>query len=402
MRTSDNIFPSLTGESKQIFNIIQKQGPITKNEVALIAGLKLTTLIRFMQPLLEIGLIVESQIGESTGGRKPVLYDVNKNKFYIVGVEISRVYSQIIITNLKMEILDKQRFKMDETSSPEVTVDVVHRLIMDALAKFESDHSVLLGIGVGTVGPLDREKGIIINPLHFEASGWNNVPLKDMLESKHHCYVTIDNGANTAVLAETYFGAGKDLKNVVYFNCGIGIRTGAIASGVLIRTINDSEDVFGHMVIDVDGEECCCGNFGCIECYSSAHAITKKFISEKKKARMTTITKPISEINYIDICTAAEDGDLLARDVLQSAAAILGAGLANFINLLNPELVILSGQLISNSKLFYETCIEIASKKCYLNKKDNIIFSREGFFRENAISLGAAVLTVENLLNSTA
>ncbi|MCX7746479.1 MAG: transcriptional regulator [Clostridia bacterium] len=399
MSTIIDIFEGLNDETKKIFDVIQKNGPITKNDLSLITGMKLTTLIRLMQPLEEAGLIVESRIGESTGGRKPVLYDVNTNKFYIVGIDISRIYTQIVITNLKMEVLDKYRFEMESSCSPAVTVNKIVKVLEASMEKINNDSRRLLGVGIGTVGPLDREKGIVINPVNFEAPGWENVSLKWMFEEKLRCPVILDNGANAAVLAETYFGAGKGLRNVVYFNCGVGIRTGAISSGSIIRTFNNSEDVFGHMVIDVDGEECSCGNYGCIECYSSILTITKKFISEIKKGRVTSIVKPVSQISYMDICKAAEKNDLLAKEILQSAAAILGTGLANFINLLNPSLVILSGPLVYHSEIFYQTCIHIASKKCYSNKENSIIFNRGGYFEENAISVGSAALVVENFLN---
>ncbi len=402
MKGYENLLGKLNGETKKIFDVIQKNGPVTKNDIAFITGYKLTTLIRLMQPLEDLELIVESKIGESTGGRKPVLYDVNANRFYIIGIDISRTYTQVAATNLKMEILAKHRFQMEQSCSPEATAGLIESIASDFLKNIDIKGRFLLGAGIGTVGPLDREEGVIINPVNFEAPGWINVPIKAMLEEKLGCPVIIDNGANTAVLAETYFGIGKGLKNTAYLNCGMGIRTGAISSGSIIRTINDSEDVFGHMVIDVDGEECSCGNNGCIECYSSIVAITKKYISEVKAGKNTTITKPISQISYIDICNAAEEKDLLAKEVLQSSAAIFGTGLANFINLLNPGLVILSGPLINHSKLFYGACIDIASKKCYLNKHgmNNIIFSRCGHFGENAICVGSAALVIESFLDS--
>lgn len=395
-----NVFESLNYEAKKIFSVIQKNGPITKNDISLITGLKLTTLIRIMQPLLDLGLVMESKIGESTGGRKPVLYDVNTNKFYIIGIDISRTYTEVVITDLKMQILQKHRFNMDMSCSPDVTISKIEETVQNFRKSLDIENRILLGAGIGTVGPLDREKGIVINPVNFEAPGWANVPLKSMVEEKLNCSTILDNGANAAVLAETYFGAGKGLQNVVYFHCGVGIRTGAMSSGTIIRTLNDSEDVFGHMVIDVDGEECSCGNFGCIECYSSIHAATKRFISEIKKGRMTSIAKPINQINYIDICNGAKNNDPLSIEVLQGAAAIMGTGLANFINLLNPSLVILSGPLVNHSEIFYNTCIEIASRKCYLKKEDTIFFSRGGIFEENAISVGSAALVVERLLGN--
>ena len=222
MVSISNVFESLNYEAKKIFSVIQKNGPITKNDISLITELKLTTLIRMMQPLVDFGLVVESKIGESTGGRKPVLYDVNINRFYIIGIDISRTYTQVVITDLKMQILQKHRFNMELSCSPEITLSKIEEAVQYFRRKLDLDSKILLGAGIGTVGPLDREKGIVVNPVNFEAPGWVNVPLKSMIEEKLNCPAILDNGANAAVLAETYFGAGKGLQNVVYFPCQAG------------------------------------------------------------------------------------------------------------------------------------------------------------------------------------
>lgn len=400
MQKIQELLSGLNKDAKNIFSIIQKRGPILKKELLAISGLKLTTLNRIMEPLEKLKLIIECGIGESSGGRKPILYDVNPNRYYVIGVELSRTYSQIIVVNLKMNILFKDKFEMDDSCTPKKTVDVISKIISQSLNKLNIEKQMILGIGVGTVGPLDRESGILINPLSFIAEGWTYVPIKSMLFEKLNLPVTIDNGANTAVSAEYFFGVGRDYKNIAYFNCGVGIRTGAITADTVIRTINDAEDCFAHMTIDVDGEQCICGNFGCVEAYSSINSIVKKFVCEIKKGRSSEILKPVEDINYLDICSAAENNDVLAKEVIFNAATSFGVGLANYINLLNPRMIILSGLLINHSNLFFKTCREIAYKRYHLSANNKIVFSKEGLFKEDAISIGAAVMVIENMLNN--
>jgi predicted NBD/HSP70 family sugar kinase len=400
MIINTQVFGHLSGEAREIFSILQKNGPLTKNSIALASKLKLTTLNRIMQPLEKAKLVRQSQIGESTGGRKPVLYDVNTNKYYLIGIDISRTYTQVILANLKMEVIEKLQFPMDASCSPEKTISTISAWLDCILKSAKIDAQKLLGIGLGTVGPLDRKKGVMINPVNFEASGWVNLPIKTMLEESLGQPVIVDNGANAAVLAELLYGKGRNLKNVVYFNFGIGIRTGAVSSGTIIRTINDTEDAFAHMVINVDGEACSCGNAGCIECYSSVFAITRKYLSELNGGKSSRIPKTPNEINYMDICLAAEKGDELSVKIITESASILGTGLANFINLWNPDLVILSGPLIKHSTLFYKVCTEIASQKFYAKKDHFNIFSRGGYFEDIAIAVGSAALVVESLLTN--
>lgn len=399
MKENINVLKNLSKEEKKIFNSLQNDGPITKSEISRLTEIKLTTLNGIMEVLERKRIIVRKAIGESTGGRKPVLYDVNLSDFYIIGIDLSRVYTQVIITNLKMKILYKEMFNMDVFCLPEETVRRIYEIVNKANIILKLASMNLVGIGLGTVGPLDIKNGIMISPVNFNSVGWSDVPIKEMLEEKFKFPIIIENGVNTAVIGEYFYGVGKGVQNIAYLNCGIGIRTGTVLSGTLMRTISDEDDALAHMIVDVYGEKCKCGNLGCIECYSSINAIIKKFSLEVKKGRKTIINKKLENIEYKDICIAAENNDNLSKEILSGAALILGIGLVNYINLLNPGLVILSGPLIINSKLFYNECIDTVLKKLHPDRRKKIIFSRGGFFKENAISIGAVALVIKDIYN---
>ncbi len=393
-----NPFRSLDHDAKKIFSLIQKKGPLTKNNLLAFLNTNIGVLNRTMAALLDLSLIVEVGNGASTGGRKPVLYDVNRNGYYAVGIDISRPYAQIVITNLKMEVLDKRQFEMDETCTPEKTVRQIGAIVRILLELLRLDHSRILGIGLGTVGPLDPEAGIMTTPQNFLASGWTDVPIKKLLEEELELATVIDTGANSAVLAENLFGEGRQYQNIAYFHCSGGIRTGATAGNAIVRTINNAEDTFGHMIVDADGEPCHCGNFGCVQSYASIFAIRKKFVAELKLGRSTSIAKPWDQIRYTDICNAATGGDDLAREIITRGACYFGIGLANYIQLLNPGLVILSGPLIAKSDLFYTTAVAIAVKKLNLLEKNRVVFSKGGYFGDETIAVGGAVMLVETYL----
>lgn len=296
-----------------------------------------------------------------------------------------------------MQILYKEMFYMDSACYPNETVRRINEIINKAYVNLSLSYIKLVGIGLGTVGPLDIKNGIMISPINFTASGWSNVPIKAMLEEKLKCHVVLENGVNAAVIGECFYGMGKGVKNIAYLNCGIGIRTGTVLSGNLIRTMNDEEDALGHMIVDIDGEQCKCGNHGCVESYSSINAIINKFTSEVKNGRYTAINKQLVNIEYKDICIAAEKNDNLSKEIIMNSALVLGTGIVNYINLLNPGLVILSGPLIINSKLFYNECIKIVLKKLHPDRSKKIIFSRGGYFKEDAISIGAVALVIEEI-----
>lgn len=371
-------FDELNDRGKYIFNVVQKKGPITKSELIDMTKIKLTTLNRNLQILLDKKIIVETDIGKSTGGRKPSLYDVNPMEFYIIGIDISRTYTKIVITNLKLKII-KERLLSHEYNIENI-VEIIPTFIKDLCIKLRIEKSSIVGIGIGIVG------------------GFNIKPLHDTLNKELDAIICVDNGANAAVIGEYNFGIGKGKVNIAYINCGVGIRTGIISSGVLIRTINNLEDAFGHMIVDANGELCSCGNHGCIESYVSISNITNKFIDKMKEIKISDLNKNLNSINYRDVCSLAERENEIAMNIINKSALYFGIGLANYMKLFNPELIILSGPLIQHSKLFYDTTIEIAFEKCHI-KNNNIQFSNGGYYKDNSIAVGACAMVIQKLQN---
>jgi predicted NBD/HSP70 family sugar kinase len=366
----------LSDRCKYIFNIIQKDGPITKSELINKTEMKLTTLNRDIKVLTDNDIVVETAVAESTGGRKPVLYDINPCEFYCIGIDISRTYTQIIITNLKIKIVGEK--KLNSLYNIDEMAEIIPECIGNLCKSIQIDKSMIIGIGIGIVG------------------GYAIQALQDKLSNEFEVPVYIDNGANTAVLGEYFFGAGKGKKNIAYINCGVGIRTGVISSGVLIRTINNYEDAFAHMIVDINGDPCACGNYGCVESYASISEITKKFISEAKKYESVCLNKDLNQIDYMHVCSLAENKNNIAVNILIDAAVHFGIGLSNYIRLFNPQLIILSGPLVQHSQFFYDECTKIALEKCHLNSID---FNRGGYFRNKSIAVGASVMAIERLIN---
>ena len=150
MRRTELVINKLAYISKQakyILKLLQNRGPVTKNIIIELTKMKLSTLNRVMQPLIDDSLIIESEVGSSTGGRKPVLYDINPKGYYVVGIDISRTYIQIVITNMKMEIIMQQLFT--QCYSPQITVKLVSESINSMLGQLSISKSFVLGIGVG-------------------------------------------------------------------------------------------------------------------------------------------------------------------------------------------------------------------------------------------------------------
>lgn len=354
---------TLNNRCKYIFNSIQKYGPLTKNQLFDQTQIKLTTLNRDIKTLINRNLIGETATAESTGGRKPVLYDVNPSDFYIIGIDLSRTYTQVIIANLKYKLVAEKR--IEDAYQVEEVINSLPAIISDLLRRAEIDKPMIVGIGIGIVLSFDTDD------LYAKLSKEYGVP------------IIIDNGANAAVIGEHLIGLGRDIKNIAYIHCGVGIRTGVISTDLLICPNDTTEDALGHMIVDKKGDLCTCGNHGCLETYVSIAKLTQNFIRQVGQTETAFLNKDLNKITYRDVCHLAENDNKVARDLLIESALYFGIGLSNFIRFLNPQLIILSGPLIHHSQLFYDQCTTIALEKCHI-KDNELQFIKDQLIKVNS------------------
>lgn len=397
-----NFFDDLRKETKLSFDLVQKLGPIVKSDLMEKAEMTLSTLNRVMQPLEESQIVVDIGETESTGGRKPHLYDVNKETPLFVGIELSRRFVRVGLVNLKIEIMAVDQFEMTEDCTPLVVVDKIVDVVNGLLETVHSSVDEVLAMGIGTSGTIDIDNGIVKSTIGFP-DGWNNVPVYAMFKNIFDFPIYLDHGANAAVVVEHLFGAGKDSQHVAFLHVGTSIRTSVINSGKLIRAINSKDDVLSHMILDINGEECVCGNFGCLETMASTYGIVKKYRQAISEGKTSKIQLPVEEVTFVQICEAAEDGDPLCEELVTKAGQYFGAGLYNYISMMNPHTVILSGPLVSHSPIFFKVSTDIAIKNCEIDNSDEnieLVFRRGCRYKENVVVGGIVAIIIEQWIES--
>lgn len=372
--------------SKKLYNCIYNNYPISKSKLKTISGFTLTTLNRAMDLLLNENLIYVSNIGDSNGGRKPSLYSINPAYAYIIGIDISRTYTKITLMDLELNILKSNTFGMFSQNTPEYTLNKIRNIINNFCKDFDKEK--ILGIGVGTVGPIDAKNGIILNPSNFPAPGWQNISITNYLTEKTGLITILESGANAAVLGEHIKGAGKNSANTVYINLGVGIRLGIIHNNKIFNNID--EGAFGHMIINVDGKKCSCGKNGCLEAYVSIKSILDSFKEASANGTPSKLIEEVqydlSQINIDNFSNAVRNNDLLTVKTIDNAAKYLSTAIINLINILNSELVILGGPLITKCDALYTR----TAAETYKNlAREKISFSK-GTLNSNAIVIGAA------------
>ena len=200
------------------------------------------------------------------------------------------------------------------------------------------------GVGIGSPGPLDREKGLVIVTPNL---GWTNFPLRDRVADQVGLVATLDNDANCATLGEWWLGAAKGARNVVGFTLGTGIGGGLILDGKLYHGSSDVAGEIGHMTIDSAGRRCKCGNYGCLEAYASGPAIAERAREALAGGEPSALAEmcggDLGTLTAATVYAASKNGDAVASDVVKETARILGVGVANMLNVFNPDVVVLAG-----------------------------------------------------------
>ena len=202
-----------------------------------------------------------------------------------------------------------------------------------------------IGVGVGAPGPLDREHGIVLIAPNL---GWNNFPLRQRMQDRLSLPTSLDNDANCATFGEWWQGAARGARNVVGLTIGTGIGGGLILNGALYHGSSDMAGEVGHTTIDMNGRYCKCGNYGCLEAYASGPAIATRarevLVREGMKSAIRDMVEgKLSEITAQTVYEAAKAGDQLASEIVRDTGRYLGAGVANLLNIFNPDRVVIAG-----------------------------------------------------------
>ena len=200
------------------------------------------------------------------------------------------------------------------------------------------------GVGVGSPGTLSHERGIVIAPPNLP--NWRNVPMADHIEARIGLRPVLENDANAAALAEFRCGAGRGCDSMVMLTLGTGIGSGIIVDSQLFRGSNDNAGELGHMIVELDGRPCNCGQRGCLEAYASASgtaARARERIDAGEASSLASIVAQGREIDATMVADAARAGDALAQRVWRETCRYLAIGCINIVRAFDPERIILSG-----------------------------------------------------------
>jgi len=247
----------------------------------------------------------------------------------------------------------------------DAVVDRIARLCRESMAEAERAGGVtrdrIVGVGIGSPGPLDRERGLVLVTPNL---GWRDFPLRQRVSDALGLPATLDNDANCAVFGEWWMGAGRGAQVLVGMTIGTGIGGGIVIDGKIYHGVSDAAGEIGHTTIDSTGRRCKCGNYGCLEAYASGPAIAARAVEGIEAGAESRLPDyvggDLERITAQTVYEAAHDGDTYALEVVRDTARLLGTGVANLINIFNPDtVVILGGVTLAGDSLFVPLQAEV-------------------------------------------
>src|SRR5213083_3112623 len=260
---------------------------------------------------------------------------------YVVGIDIGG--TNIVAGSVAEDGSELLGLVSEPTISEQGADAVMARIVRLARASMAAARGKeIAGVGIGSPGPLDTKTGVVLLTPNL---GWTNFPLRDRLATSLGLPATLDNDANCAIFGEWWRGAARGANHVVGLTIGTGIGGGIVVGGAIYRGVSDVAGEIGHMSIDSNGRRCKCGNYGCLEAYASGPALAARAIEGIEAGADTSLPQyvqdDLSKLTAQVIYEAAHDGDSYALEVVRETAKILGAGVANIINIFNPQVVVI-------------------------------------------------------------
>lgn len=317
---------------------------------------------------------------------------LGRGRSVVLAVDLGGTKIRVAIVSNKGKMIAKEYHPTLADEGPQAVIERIFAAMDSVLNQVRMNPSQLSSISLAAAGAIDMDKGwVTFSP---NLPGWYDIPLKQVIEKKLGVTTFLVNDASAAALGEQQFGAGRGLNHLVYLTVSTGIGGGIIIDGKLYLGASGSAGEIGHMTIDVHGPRCNCGNFGCLETLASGTAMANDAImriSSGEKSSLTDLVRgKIEDITAETISIAARDGDFLALEVIFRAATYLGVGLANVVNIFNPEMIIIGGGVSQMGDLLLNTARQVVRERAFGLSSEAVHIVTAGL-GEDAGLLGAAL-----------
>lgn len=368
--TGKNLSTSKQYNRGLILQLIATNEATSRIELATSTRLTKMTVTNIISEFIENNIVEQCEEKITEGcGRNPIRLKISEKAPCVIGLYITRDKIEAVLCTLSLEILNRKKIPFKTLKKQEVG-KYSYQMIDQILEETERK---VIGIGVAVMGPVDINKGIILNPPHF--FGIENVNISQLLEDRYKLPVVVDHDQNSAAQVEVLFGAGKNVQDFILLGITQGIGSGFVSDGKVFHNKAGMASELGHISIDRNGKRCACGNRGCLEVYASVDAMEEKL--QKATGEKHT---------FHEFCKMVKRRDVnkVMREMVDDIAVALVSG----INILHPQLVILANECIDWDDKYVYLLEEKVNEEMFIRNYGRIPI-RKSYFGKDSQLLGA-------------
>ncbi|MET9600854.1 ROK family protein [Streptomyces sp. NPDC006459] len=376
--------------------VFAASGPVSRQEVAAATGLSFATVANLVAELLEAGVLREAGHEDSKGGRPRARLAVNAERGALVGIDVAETSVQVELFDLALTVRRSVRLPLPQTDvRPDDVVDAIVTGV-EGLSDAAGTPPRILGAGVSIPGLVEREGGVSVFSPYWS---WRDVPLRSLLAERLPMPLYLDNPLKAGTVAEMWFGAGREVDDLLVLTLRAGVGAGIAVDGALYRGATNSAGEWGHTCLVRDGRECRCGRRGCVEAYVSTRGIAR---TVRELDAESPLLDPDEDAVVSNVARAAAEGDAVATETVARTARHLGEAAADLLNLFNPQALVLGGRVADRlgEPLLRQTRDVIAAHA--LPATLQALTFRLSTVPDNPVSLGAATFALEGFLDDRA
>ncbi|MFG2769846.1 ROK family protein [Streptomyces sp. NPDC048350] len=367
----------------------------TRQDLAAKTGLSFATVANLTAELIDTGVLVETGRDGSGGGRPRSLLALNADRGTLVGVDVAETSVRTELFDLALgELAVDERPLVSAAVTPEHVVELIGAGVDAVLHSTGTPRDHVLGAGISVPGLVERERGVSTYSPYW---AWQDVPMRDMLAERLSLPVHLDNPLKASTLAEMWFGAGREVDDLVVVTLRSGVGAGFALGGTLYRGSTNSAGEWGHTCLVFGGRTCRCGNLGCVEAYVGVPGIVETLRAISPGDPLLSVRNQEERL-LGGLAARAADQDPVAMEVIRQTAAYLGAAVGNLVNLFNPQALILANQVADHlgERLLAETRAALADHT--LAQPLRAVTLRLSSLPHDAVSRGAAAFALEGFL----
>ncbi|MBP6408649.1 MAG: ROK family transcriptional regulator [Fusobacteriaceae bacterium] len=363
----------------KLLELIKNNSEISRADLAKKTELTPASITKIVQKLINEEIVVELGLGDSTGGRPPKILKLNSKAGNFISIYLASDYIELVLYDLGVKRIYEDKHDIWIRTKNKIIDDIV-AMIERAI---ETSRVKVLGIGIAVNGLVDTKSGISVYSPHYK---WNNVNLVKILEEKFNIKVYVENDVRAMAMGEKSYGIAKKSENFVVINIENGVGSALYLNNQIYRGTHFGAGEFGHIPIEDNEQRCSCGKKGCLETLVNNQNLEDKYFNLTEK-----------NLKAWEIYEEYNKGNKIAVQLVENIAVVLAKGLVPLVNILNPDLIIIVGDINRAQDKLYKIIIKELKNRTFGNLSDSLNIVSSSFGKESA-NKGAVSFLMENIL----